>query len=339
MTYIINTTAIILFINGRSIRVEKTDIRYPSIIAVFDLPKEEQEDAVEAIMAPAVSAIKKIKGAEGFEIIEGVVYYKDQKLPAALSKKVASIITDGLPIHHFEKFWELLQQNPSSSSVNELMDFLEYKELPITEDGHFLAYKGVENDFWSRSGNPDTVVLQGTVDKSGRILNTIGETIEVQRRDVDDDRRKHCSHGLHVGSLDYASDFAYKLIVVKVNPADVVSVPTDYSCQKARVSKYVVLSEYVDEIKASVTDAAGIPLAESKTQQAEDLREEHSDFTKRVDNYLDRKKDEGYDEVTIRQIQNSFSPEYPSRQRVYDALQTLGYGWEEEDGVVIVPLF
>jgi len=338
MTYIINTTAIILFVNGKSVRIEKTDVRYPRIIATFDLPKEEQEAAVEAIVTPVTATLNKIKGAEGFEIVDGDVFYKNQKLPAALSAKVASIITDGLPVTHFEKFWENLQLNPSSTSVNELMDFLEYKELPITDDGHFLAYKGVEVDFWSRSGNPDTVVLQGTVDSKGRILNNIGDTIEVQRRDVDDNRFNHCSHGLHVGSLDYARGFAPKLIVVKVNPADVVSVPNDYSCQKARVSKYVVLSEYVDEITASVTDSEGVPLAESKKQQDVDLRDARSEFVNRVEKYLDRKSDEGYSEVTVRQIQNSFSPEYPSRQKVYDALQTLGYGWHDEDGVVIVPL-
>jgi hypothetical protein len=46
--------------------------------------------------------------------------------------------------------------------------------------------------------------------------------------------------------------------------------------------------------------------------------------------------DEGQGSVSIRAIQHSFYPEYPSKQRVVNALANLGYTWEEGDkeGVV-----
>ena len=145
----------------------------------------------------------------------------------------------------FIKFIKNLLDNPSKSSVDELYDFLSYKSLPIDEDGWVIGYKGVASDGWSKSGNTQTTVLQGEINERGQILNRVCDTIEVQRRCVDDDRRNQCSHGLHVGSFDYAKSWAGsgKLLMVRFNPADAVSVPEDCSCQKLRVSKYEILEE------------------------------------------------------------------------------------------------
>ena len=251
-----------------------------------------------------------------------------------MATKVKSIIEDGLPIGHFEKFWENLKENPSSSSVDELVDFLSYKELPITEDGFLVAYKGVKNDYYSSTGNTKTKVLQGKVDGMGRIFNGIGEVIEVLRRDVDDDRSNECSHGLHVGSLDYASGFATKMVLVKVNPADVVSVPKDYSFQKCRVSKYEVLSDFVVEIEDSVVSETG---EETLVSEEDDNSSTDRDILiKRVSAYIERKIDDGYTDVTVRQIQNSFSPKYPTKESILDALQELWFEWDEDDGVITV---
>ncbi len=211
-----------------------------------------------------------------------------------------------------------------------MTQFLEYKELPITEDGCFLAYKGVQTDYFSSSGNVNTKVIQGTVNSSGQIFNGVGEVIEVRRRDVDDDRNKHCSHGLHCGSLDYARGFASKLVVVKVNPADVVSVPNDCSCQKCRVSKYEVISDFVEEIQASVVGEKG------EDTLVPNLAKERNEFINRVDTYITRKRTQGFEEVTLRQIQNSFSPGWATRQQVLDALQELGVYFWENDGVTYV---
>jgi 23S rRNA U2552 (ribose-2'-O)-methylase RlmE/FtsJ len=260
---------------------------------------------------------------QNFEVVGETVLYQGEELPPALITKVLSIVRDGLPLEHFEKFWQRLEKNPSSSSVNELIDFLSYKELPITEDGCFIAYRGVNSDYYSVNGNTNTKVLQGQVDDQGRILNAIGETIEVSRRQVDDNRDIGCSYGLHVGSLDYASSWGPKVIVVKVDPADVVSVPKDCSCQKCRVSKYEVLYDFVGEITASVVGDDGEDDVVTSDEN------ERTEFVSKVDNYLQRKIEEGYEEVTVRQIQNSFSPVWPSKESVLDALQELWFDWDD----------
>lgn len=332
MKYITNNTKIILFIGGKSITVEKTDKRYPKIVKVFELPTSEQEDAVLKVLQPEAVLVKSIHGQNGFEVVDEDIFYKGEKLPVAFATKIKSIIRDGLPLEHFEKFWENLKENPSANSINELIDFLSNRELPITDDGFFIAYKGVENNYYSVHGNLDTKVLTGKVDKSGRIFNGIGEYISVARNQVDDDRNKHCSFGLHVGQLGYVNGFGSKKIVVKVNPRDVVSVPTDSSFMKCRVCAYEVVSEYGGEIESSVVDSKG-----EETIIPNDSKE-RNEFIDRVSAYLNRKIDAGVEEVTVKQIQNSFSPKYPSKESVLDAVQDLGFYFRQEGSTYIVEL-
>lgn len=321
MNYIINNAGIVLFLDNKPVKFEKGSSQYAKIIEAFDLPENQQEAAIRKTLENAAERVEK----NGFKISPEEVSYKGETLPKALADKVRSIHREGLPLNLFEKFWQNLQDNPSSSSVNELYEFLAYKELPITEDGCFLAYKGLESNLWSISGNKETKVVKGVVDESGRILNSIGAEIEVKRRDVDDNRDHHCSFGLHVGSLDYARGFAQgAVVVVKVNPKDVVSVPKDYSCQKCRVSAYKVASVFEQEIKAPVVDESNEPVQNETVQK-------RSEFVERVDRYLDGAKKKGYSSVNIRKIQNSFSPEYPSKNRVLEALDDLGYFWYEGD--------
>ena len=335
MKFITNSVAIVLFLSsGKTVRVEKTDKKYPKVLKTFELPLEEQEDAVEAIINEQFD-IQVIHGKDGFEVVGEDIYYQGDKLPEAFATKVKSIIKDGLPVSHFEKFWDNLKENPSFHVVNEIgfLEFLEYKELPITEDGCFIAYRGVQNNYWSISGNLNTKVLQGQVNSSGQIFNGIGEIIEVRRNGVSDDRNVHChSLSLHIGSLDYARGWGSKLVVVKVNPKDVVSVPNDCNAQKCRVCKFEVIADFVEEITASVVDEEG------DSTLVTDDNKERDEFITRVAVYLDKKEQAGLTEVTVRQIQSSFSPYYPSKEQVLDALQDLWYSWDNVDGVLVVEL-
>ena len=137
---------------------------------------------------------------------------------------------DSAPLVNFYCDCKLIQAPIQSMNST----FLSYKSLPNDEDGMVLGYKGVQGDYWSQTGNADTLVLQGKTNGRHQIFNGVGETIEVARRCVDDNKDNHCSFGLHVGSYDYANNWAGedgKLLVVKFDPCDAVSVPTDCDFQ------------------------------------------------------------------------------------------------------------
>jgi hypothetical protein len=330
MKYILNTQGITVFIKNKPHKIEKGNPLYAQIIAVFDIEFSEQDAAMAFILVNQYNPAK-----EGFEISGNSVKFRGTELPEALAKKVISMHAEELPLDSFVKFWENLQQNTSATSITQLYDFLKYKELPITEDGHFLAYKGLSDDFWSIRGNKNSNVVKGQVNEDGNIFNGVGSVLEVVRSSVDDDRSNHCSFGLHVGSLNYAQDFSKgKIVVVKVNPKDVVSVPTDYSCQKCRVCGYTVCGVFEEEIVAPVVDAENKPVISHKKAKAKISNKERELFIERVQLYLFNQYDKG--SVSVRRIQNSFSPEYPSSQRVLDAVEALGFVWEEtEDGIEV----
>ena len=323
MRYIINATGIVFFHQNKPIKIDKSSPQYLRIVKAFDLPESEQEKAIVEILDQTAGNFER----DGFQITPDEVIYNGEKMPQALADKIRAIAQEGLPISLFAKFWDNLQLNPSANSVRELYDFLAYKELPITEDGCFLAYKGLTRNGWSISANKETKVLKGKVDSQGRIFNGLNEEIEVRRWDVDDNRQNGCSYGLHVGSLDYAQGFAQgQVVVVKVNPKDVVSVPEDCACQKCRVCAYKVIDVFSQEIECPVCDEDGEEiLNEDKI--------EYTEFETRIDNYIRKKYEQKNDLVSVRAIQNSFSPEYPSKVRVLDALNTLDYTWiKDEDG-------
>lgn len=192
------------------------------------------------------------------EIKDEVVYYKGFRLAGVVVDKLLEMLRSGLqdssPLVSYIK---RLMENPSSNSIEQLYTFLGYKSLPITPEGKVLGYKGVKADFYSSTGNADTVVLQGTTNENHQIFNGVGETIEVQRRCVDDNKDNHCSHGLHIGSFDYADGWSGedgKLLLVEFDPQDAVSVPDDCSFQKLRVSKYTVVADLSD-CKRELNDA------------------------------------------------------------------------------------
>lgn len=170
-----------------------------------------------------------------YRITDDGVYRGTERIPDCIERRVMQFMNEGLPFEPLLKFHERLAANPSRRAVQELYKFLENKNIPIGPDGCFYGYKSVRLDW--------------TDIHSGRFSNHIGAVLEMPRNQVDDDCTRTCSYGFHVGALDYVRDFGgarenKHMIIVKVDPADVVSVPIDYHGQKMRVCKYTVVTEY-----------------------------------------------------------------------------------------------
>lgn len=193
------------------------------------------------------------------------------RLPGVLAERVLWAYEAQVPFAQLLRFFDRLRKNPSSNSVKQLYGFLECGGMPITSDGCFLAYKGLQSDYWSKSGNPATKVLQGKSDECGRILNKPGTVIEVQRNNVDDNPEKLCSSGLHAGSFEYASNWATndgKVVVVKIDPVDAVSVPTDG--EKLRACKYKVLTDCTGKLNDVAVRGKANPYAAYNSPYGED---------------------------------------------------------------------
>ena len=158
------------------------------------------------------------------------IFYQDREVTGLVASRIFEIIRLGLDVRPMTLFLENLMLNPSKRAVDELFGFLEACSLPITSDGCFLAYKRIRENY--------TDCHSGTMD------NSVGNVVEMPRNAVDEDKERTCSYGLHACSYDYLKHFSgAKVVVVKINPKDVVSVPADYNNAKLRCCKYEVVDE------------------------------------------------------------------------------------------------
>lgn len=246
--YTLSENSVTIFWDGKPYTLRKDNPNFNAVRkAIFDARYDDLGDLLDIR-----------KSVENFvegdiEVRDDVVYYKGHRLHGIVVDKLLEMLRSGMKDSApLVNFITRLQANPSANSVNELYSFLSYKSLTTTPEGKILGYKGVQGSYWSSTGNADTIVVQGETNDSHQILNKVGETIEVARRCVDDNKDNHCSFGLHVGSYDYADGWAGsdgRLLVVEFDPSDAVSVPTDCDFQKLRVSKYKVISDITDTRK------------------------------------------------------------------------------------------
>jgi hypothetical protein len=199
----------------------------------LDAYKADDWDAFIACVNPEIRLKSLYASYEGIEVKDGNLYVFGDPVHSTLATRVISFLEHGLDCVHLFKFILKLNLNPSKRAVDELYTFLEHRALPITDNGNFLAYKAVRADYTDKH--------------TGKFLNTIDAVLEMPRNKVDDDKNVGCSYGFHAGTVEYAKDFLGgqgHLMIVEINPADVVSIPTDCQFQKLRTCKYKVVGEY-----------------------------------------------------------------------------------------------
>lgn len=188
----------------------------------------------------------------------GDVFFNGEQVHSTIAQRITMFFQQGLDFRPLVAFMESLMANPSRRAVEELYGFLENEGMALTEDGCFVGYKGVRDDFKDKH--------------SGTIDNTPGVPIpRMERRDVDDDARRSCSNGYHVGSQRYASRWAGdggRLLLVKVNPADAVSVPFD-GAEKLRCCFYEVIREVPKTALITAPLFAADPLSQAEVEADE----------------------------------------------------------------------
>lgn len=172
------------------------------------------------------------------------VYYNGTELNNAIVDTIRTMMQNRMDFKPMVKFLERAIKTGSKRILDELFKFLQVCRCTITEDGCFLAYKTVRADYFDKY--------------SGKFKNEVGTELRMERWEVDDNCNNACSKGFHVGALAYAgpggtyNSSGDKVLIVKVAPEDVVSVPYDHSCQKMRVCAYTVVGEFQGELQPSV---------------------------------------------------------------------------------------
>ena len=217
-------------VDGKQHTILASNPLFASAVSAFQI---KDFDALMLALDPSRKFLNLYAKYEQIEVKDGTVFVDGDAIQSVVADRIINFLADGVDCLPIFKFITRLQLNPSKRAVDELYTFLEHKHLPVTETGTFLAYKAVRNDYTDKH--------------TGKFFNGVGEVLSMPRNKVDDDKNVGCSYGFHAGTLRYASEFASgndKLVLVEIDPADVVSIPTDCQFQKLRTARYKVVAEY-----------------------------------------------------------------------------------------------
>lgn len=264
MYALIDDQSIIVFEGAASVLIGAADPTYRPVrrylldehgedfTAVQDL-LEQFRTGVKAAAAQAVSVVDgdtDTRGCEPYRIVHGDPV---EEVVLAAAIRLTNSNADLAPLGAFLR---RLERNPSQASRSQLFGWLKAGGFTLTTDGYIVGYKSVRGDGRSAHAGrePVTVVHQdGSVETvTGRVPYPVGATVSMDRDLVDDDRDSACSVGIHVGTFGYAMTFCDDMLVVLVDPADVVSVPTDCRAQKMRVCRLFVAARHDGD---QITDA------------------------------------------------------------------------------------
>lgn len=125
---------------------------------------------------------------------------------------------------------KMIENDMDEGSMDGLFKFLKAARVPINTDGNLLTYKRINSNYKDCH--------------TGKIDNSIGQVVSMERSKVTYDPTTTCAAGLHVCSYGYLGHFSgAKLVICEVEPHDVVSVPNDYHFAKMRCCRYTVKEE------------------------------------------------------------------------------------------------
>lgn len=218
---------ITIIIGSKVYTVETDHVSYQDILSAL---RTKAYSELESLLEVGKQIVKFGKGK--VQVLDGVIYYDSTPVHNALTNRIISLMNKKMPFEPMIKFFENVMLNPDVATHEQLYTFLEFNALPICEDGCFFAYKRVTEGFKD--------FFSGTFD------NSVGAIVKMPRENCDSNSANTCSRGLHVCSKDYLPCYqggAGKMIIVKINPKNVVAVPPDYHNTKMRCCEYTVVAE------------------------------------------------------------------------------------------------
>lgn len=252
LAHVLTKLNLTVFVKAGQRTVSRDHMKFKELM---DAVMAGDENAVENILDP----YKTTKHASGLFDVNGFgeASIDGFKLPKALSERLVEFHTMGHPLTPLLKLWKNILANPDKTAATDLYDYLEYNGHPITPDGCFIAYRAVEKEI------VDGVETGRLIDNYSRTMdNSVGTVVKMKRDLCDGDRNNTCSRGLHAANMDYVKgSYPGKVVVnVKINPKDVVAIPTDYSNHKMRCCEFKIVS-----VNEELTEMKGLQVVDNET--------------------------------------------------------------------------
>lgn len=227
---------IAVVIDGKTYNVSKDSLNYGDLFKA--LSSGADLDTIRKLSSP-LSLLRTLAADEGLSIAvddetgEMQVSYEGQRLRGVIASRILELFRAEKGFQTYRKFIGKAIKNRDPDAIDQLFCFMEANRLSIHPDGDVLAFKSVRGDYYDHH--------------SGKVLYKLGTYVSMPREKCNSNPHESCSTGLHVGGDSYVSTFGNssdrRMLLIKIDPADFVSVPYDYNNSKARVCRLFVYAE------------------------------------------------------------------------------------------------
>lgn len=292
----------LFYADGDSETISETHVSFKKVVNLL-INENPSDDEIRELTRVRETLKRKLTALSERVSVDGTtVYFDGDPINGTLADVIKRMFEEGktLDFKPLVNFLEKASTNPSLKSIEDLYRWVSKGDLVIDPDGDIVAYKAVRVD----ENGVSTSIHQGPAfvngeEFNGHVPNNPGTVISMARSLVVDDPHVGCSVGLHAGTYDYARTFQKwnsryhtRLILVKINPRDVVSVPHDEEDRKMRVARYTVLSE----IEERLADPIFIPEETFPVTDEDETEEDYYDDLDIDDDYFDDDDDDDDDE-------------------------------------------
>jgi hypothetical protein len=247
LSHIVSNSGITVVFDDGPKMLHKSSARYQEAL---DALKSSDISTLREIMDPR-GAIKKYSNNELSFEEDGSLSFEGLRLGSKLESLLKSCMSRGLPWEVIARFATNCLANPSTRAHSEIESLLSIENLPITEDGCFLAYK--------------LATVDGLDADHGIFDCSPGKTVEYPRNKISRHSKKGPERGLSAGGKAYTnSGFVGKTLVVKINPADVIGVYM-HPYREAVVCRFSVVKEGALDFASDIVDSTTLePLRQVK---------------------------------------------------------------------------
>jgi len=292
IAYSITPNSINVLLDGRMRTINSTHTNFNAVSAWLKKyaanPVKGQLDKLRDLLDIRAFIAKITEGR--VKIGDTIVTFDGKEMKGVMVERMLGMLRDGFDVRPLARFMEKVLSNPTLTAQDEIFLFMESGNLPLTADGDFLAFKKVNPDFKS--------IYDGRTDHS------IGSKPYEPRETCDTSRSNTCSRGLHFCSFPYLSQYQGTeghVVIVKVNPADVVAIPYDYQNTKGRAWTYEVIGEVPEDECKDVWNSTHVVNSwgtyEGENEESGDTDE--SDYESGHDEYEGEEEEEIGDDGVI----------------------------------------
>lgn len=227
-SYIFTLDGLSIVANGKHYVVTKTHRNYD---AIKNAMRAKDFDSVEGLINVAAALVDYAQGTKiEVDAEAGVVLYNGTEVDDVIADHILEMLADDFDIMPMVKLLGRIMSNPSERARKETYGWIRHNGMTITEEGFIVAWKRVKDDFTSFYDN--------------KTMHTVGERTVLDRSQCDQDSTNTCSRGLHFCSHAYLPQYMSgrgQVLMLELDPADIVAIPTDYQFSKGRACGYKVV--------------------------------------------------------------------------------------------------